>query len=223
MRILSIGLTQKMINDLSRRSDYIIDECLDLEDSYNYMISRDYDMFLIQYDEHLDLDEYERYVAKMSKKLRIPFVILSKDKSKETEIRFLKCGADDFIKKPFDIDIILLRLKTRLKQPIDDTISIGAFTIDKFSQKVKYGNKELDIKGKPFSILSYLALNQNRVISKDTILNAIWEEPEYVSPNVVEVSINNIRDKLDKKVGKNFIETIRRRGYKFCYTHHDIA
>jgi len=223
MRILSIGLTQKTINDLNRKSDYIIDECIDIEDSYNYMISRDYDLFLIQYDESLSMDEYERYVSKMSKKLRIPFVILSKDKTKDTEIRFLKCGADDFIKKPFDIDIVLLRIKTRLKQPIDDTISIGAFTIDKFSQKVKYNNKELDIKGKPFSILSYLALNQNRVISKDTILNAIWEEPEYVSPNVVEVSINNIRDKLDKKVGKNFIETIRRRGYKFCYTHHDIA
>jgi len=65
--------------------------------------------------------------------------------------------------------------------------------------------------------LAYLALREDRVFSKDEIINALWEEPEYVSDNTVEVAINQIRQKMDKPLNITTIETVRRRGYRFCF------
>ena len=63
----------------------------------------------------------------------------------------------------------------------------------------------------------HLARYPNQVISKEQLLDAIWEEPELVTPNVIEVAVNQIRQKVDKVFKIDTIQTIRRRGYKFCY------
>ncbi len=65
--------------------------------------------------------------------------------------------------------------------------------------------------------MTHLARHRDQIVSKELILDAIWEEPELVTPNVIEVAIDQIRQKMDKPLGISTIETIRRRGYRFCY------
>jgi len=81
----------------------------------------------------------------------------------------------------------------------------------------KYNSKLLVLKGKPFEVLTHLARHRDQIVSKEQLLDAIWEEPELVTPNVIEVAINQIRQKMDKPLNIATIETIRRRGYRFCY------
>ena len=81
----------------------------------------------------------------------------------------------------------------------------------------EYDEKIISLNGKTFDILAYLALRKQRVFSKDEIINALWEEPEYVSDNTVEVAINQIRKRLKNILGFQVIHTVRRRGYKFAY------
>jgi len=62
-----------------------------------------------------------------------------------------------------------------------------------------------------------LAIHSDQIVSKEQLLDAIWDEPELVTPNVIEVAINQIRQKMDKPLKISTIETVRRRGYRFCY------
>jgi DNA-binding response OmpR family regulator len=96
-------------------------------------------------------------------------------------------------------------------------IDVGKLVIDIANKKIEYDDKIVSLNGKTFDILAYLALREDRVFSKDEIINALWEEPEYVSDNTVEVAINQIRKRLKSILGFQVIHTVRRRGYKFSY------
>ena len=96
-------------------------------------------------------------------------------------------------------------------------IKIKDLIIVKDEEKVIYKDKETYLKGKAFEVFTHLARYPNQVISKEQLLDAIWEEPELVTPNVIEVAINQIRQKMDKPLQITTIETVRRRGYRFCF------
>ncbi len=148
---------------------------------------------------------------------RTAVVIISARDDKESEIEALKSGADDFIKKPFDFDILLARIEARLRFGGTNVIEIDDLVINPDEEKIEYAGEEIELKGKPFEVLTHLARHRDQIVSKEQLLDAIWEEPELVTPNVIEVAINQIRQKMDKPLNISTIETIRRRGYRFCY------
>jgi two-component system OmpR family response regulator len=221
MRILSVGVDEELSRSLASSLRVIVDDSYDIDDSSNFLRFRNYDLILLDYD--LEYNKAKKFITKISKEYKVPLIILSIIDDKDTEIAFLKAGADDFIKEPFDLDIICARVEAKLRRTIDNRIKIGKLTIDIGEEKTSYRDKEIEIKGKPFDILVYLAEHKNQVISKDRLLNAIWEEPEFITPNDVETSINPNRQKLDNNLGIKCIETIRRRGYKFCYVDKEAS
>ncbi|CAA6805720.1 MAG: Unknown protein [uncultured Campylobacterales bacterium] len=216
MRILSVGLDKELLESLSKNGRYIFDESYNMYDSSNFLIFRSYDLILLSYKS--DFEKTSKFIKNMELKYKTPTIVISSETSKSTEIDFLEEGANDFVKKPFDVDIILSRIDSKLRNHVNNKIYCGEKLVIELDQEsVYFGDKKLDIRGKPFDILVYLIKYKNKVISKDRLLNAIWEEPEYITPNVIETSINAIRQKLDKAIDKKCIETVRRRGYKFCY------
>jgi two-component system OmpR family response regulator len=148
---------------------------------------------------------------------RTAVVLVSARDDKESEIEALRSGADDYIKKPFDFDIMLARIEARLRFGGTNVIEIDDLEINPDEEKIMYKGDEIELKGKPFEVLTHLARHRDQIVSKEQLLDAIWEEPELVTPNVIEVAINQIRQKMDKPLGISTIETIRRRGYRFCY------
>ena len=148
---------------------------------------------------------------------RTSVVVISAKDDKESEIKALKAGADDYIKKPFDFDILVARLEARLRFGGTNVIKIDDLIIDPDEEKITYKNQEIELKGKPFEVLTHLARHSDQIVSKEQLLDAIWEEPELVTPNVIEVAINQIRQKMDKPLNISTIETVRRRGYRFCF------
>ena len=213
MRILSVGLRVDLFRKLKRKVRYIFDEAYDIDDSSNFLIFREYDLILVYLDE--EISDTLKFVKRTVEKYNVPIIVLSTIKDTTTEIMFLRNGAVDYI-TDFDIDIIAARIDSKLRRTVDDKIEIGDMQIDIKREVLIYKGKEItDIRGRPFDILVYLIKHKNQVVSKDKLLNAIWEEPEYITPNVIETSINSIRQKLDKSIGAKCIETVRRRGYKF--------
>ncbi len=148
---------------------------------------------------------------------RTAVVVLSARDDKDSEIEALRAGADDYIKKPFDFDILLARIEARLRFGGTNVIEIDDLSINPDEEKIMYDGEEIELKGKPFEVLTHLARHRDQIVSKEQLLDAIWEEPELVTPNVIEVAINQIRQKMDKPLNISTIETIRRRGYRFCY------
>ena len=143
-------------------------------------------------------------------------VISAKDEAKD-EVEALKAGADDFLAKPFDFNVLVARIEARLRFGGTNLIEIEDLVINPDEEKITYKGQEIELKGKPFEVLTHLARHRDQIVSKEQLLDAIWEEPELVTPNVIEVAINQIRQKMDKPLNIATIETVRRRGYRFCY------
>ena len=144
-------------------------------------------------------------------------IVLSARDDNESEVEALRAGADDYIRKPFDFDVLVARIEARLRFGGSNIIEIEDLTINPEEEKIIYKEKEIELKGKPFEVLTHLARHRDQIVSKEQLLDAIWEEPELVTPNVIEVAINQIRQKMDKPLHITTIETVRRRGYRFCF------
>jgi two-component system OmpR family response regulator len=195
---------------------YQVDAAENFKDAMYFIEIRSYDLVLTDWMLP-DGDGIELTKKVKEKSSRTAVVVLSARDDKESEIEALKNSADDYIKKPFDFDILLARIETRLRFGGTNIIKIGDLGINPDEEKITYKGEEVELKGKPFEVLTHLARHEDQIVSKEQLLDAIWEEPELVTPNVIEVAINQIRQKMDKPLGISTIETIRRRGYRFCY------
>ena len=195
---------------------YQTDNSESFKDAEYYIGIRNYDLVLTDWMLP-DGSGLELINLIKQKSPRTSVVVISAKDDKESEIKALKAGADDYIKKPFDFDILVARLEARLRFGGTNVIKIDDLTIDPDEEKITYKNQEIELKGKPFEVLTHLARHSDQIVSKEQLLDAIWEEPELVTPNVIEVAINQIRQKMDKPLNISTIETVRRRGYRFCF------
>jgi two-component system OmpR family response regulator len=195
---------------------YQVDVAENFKDAEYFIDIRNYDLVLTDWMLP-DGDGLELTKIVKNRSARTSVVVVSARDDKESEIKALKIGADDYIKKPFDFDVLLARIECRLRFGGTSTIMIDALAINPDEEKIMYDGVEIELKGKPFEVLTHLARHRDQIVSKEQLLDAIWEEPELVTPNVIEVAINQIRQKMDKPLNISTIETIRRRGYRFCY------
>lgn len=219
MRILIIEDDAHLTKELSQALNaggYQTDIAENLKDGGYYISIRNYDLVLSGwlFTDGMGLEVLEQVKERNP---RTPVVMISNKPDGESEIQAFQSGADDFLSKPLNIQPLVARLKTRLKVWDTSVIQIEELNINPDEEKVVYKGREVDVKGKPFEVLIYLARHRDQVVSKEQLLDAIWEEPELVTPNVIEVAINQIRQKMDKPLGISTIETVRRRGYRFCY------
>ena len=219
MRVLiiedEVGLG-KTLSQLLTENGYQCDVAENLGDAKYYLDIRNYDLVLLGWakvngnDIGLISD-----IKKDAHKTSV--IVLSEREDKESEIEALRAGADDFIRKPLDNDILLVRIEAKLRFGASNIIEIEDLIINPEEEKIIYQGEEIELKGKPFEVLTHLAMHKDQIVSKEQLLDAIWEEPELVTPNVIEVAINQIRQKMDKPLDITTIETVRRRGYRFCF------
>ena len=195
---------------------YQTDTSESFKDAEYYIGIRNYDQVLTDWM-LADGNGSDLIALVKQKSARTSVVVLSAKDDKESEIKALRAGADDFIKKPFDFDVLVARLEARLRFGGSNIIKIDDLIIDPDEEKITYLGQEIELKGKPFEVLTHLARHSDQIVSKEQLLDAIWEEPELVTPNVIEVAINQIRQKMDKPLNISTIETVRRRGYRFCF------
>ena len=221
MRILVIeennSLNTKLV-DFLNQSGYQTDSSENFKDGEYFVGIRNYDLVIASWT--LPDGEGSELIGVVKQKSpRTIMIVLSSKNDKHSEIKALKIGADDFIKKPFDLDVLLARIQARLRIDGSNVIKVGDLTISPDEEKIIYKGHEIELKGKPFEVLTHLARHSDQIVSKEQLLDAIWEEPELVTPNVIEVAINQIRQKLDKPLNISTIETVRRRGYRFCFSN----
>ncbi len=219
MRILAIGFSDSYIKELQVELEKyficIIDDAKDLYDATNFTDFRHYELIIIV-DEGVKYS-LEKYVNDVKKKKSETKIIILTDEI-SNQINLYSLGIDDVMCHETDMpDLLAARVLANMRNLFGTRIDIGKLVIDITNKKIKYDAKIVSLNGKTFDILAYLALRKQRVFSKDEIINALWEEPEYVSDNTVEVAINQIRKRLTSILGFQVIHTVRRRGYKFSY------
>ncbi len=219
MRILIIEdeiTLNKTLAEGLKEFGYQSDVVETLKDGEYYLDIRNYDLILMDWmlPDGNSVDIIPDIKRKTPKTV---VVVLSARDDYESEIQALRSGADDYIRKPFEFDVLIARIEARLRFGGSNIIEIDDLIINPEEEKIIYKEKEIELKGKPFEVLTHLARHHDQIVSKEQLLDAIWEEPELVTPNVIEVAINQIRQKMDKPLGITTIETVRRRGYRFCF------
>jgi len=217
MRVLTIGFSEEFAKEVEKEiSNYficILDSAEDIYDATNFTYFRHYELILVV-DENMKY-AMERFVKEIKqKKPDTKVIVITKDPKKQEE--FFNLKVDDVLFNHTDqADLIAARVLANMRNLYGTKIEVGKMTIDIAKKRIEYDDKIVSLNGKTFDILVYLALRNQRVFSKDEIINALWEEPEYVSDNTVEVAINQIRKRLKSILGFQVIHTVRRRGYKF--------
>ena len=220
MRILVIEYNEKLGKELEEKlleEGYQVDLAFNRDDAYYYIDIRNYDLVLLSWTMDEDIAKVGIISSIKNEVNKSSVIVLSERTDKESEIYALRSGADDFIQKPLDYDILIVRIEAKLRFGVSNIIEIDELTINPEEEKIIYQGNEIELKGKPFEVLTHLAMHRDQIVSKEQLLDAIWEEPELVTPNVIEVAINQIRQKMDKPLGITTIETVRRRGYRFCF------
>jgi two-component system alkaline phosphatase synthesis response regulator PhoP len=166
--------------------------------------------------------EVIRELKKDKSTASIPVLLLTAKGSETDEIVGLEVGADDYIVKPVKIGKIIARVHAALRRkeqasreaaPQLDIIKIKDLEINISSYTVKIGNKKLVLPRKEFETLVYLLRNRGRVLSRESILNAVWGENIHVVDRTVDVHIRKIREKLGDYA--EYIETVPGVGYRF--------
>jgi len=219
MRVLAVGLSEDFVKDVEKSFDKdffcIIDTAEDTYDATNFTDFRYYELVIINQAEiTLSFKRFLSEVRRKNKETKI--IILNEDE--KMQIEFFKFGVSDVVYSHVNSPRLLaVRIQSNMRELFEKRISIKSLTIDIPAKEVTGNSKHISLNGKTFDILAYLALRKHRVFSKDEIINALWDEPEYVSDNTVEVAINQIRKRLKSAVGSQVIHTVRRRGYKFSY------
>lgn len=219
MRILTVGFNDEYVKELEKELDQyficIVDNAKDMYDATNFTDFRHYELVIIV-DEGVKFS-LERYVNEVKKKKSETKIIILTSNIR-AQSSFFELGVDDVVYNHCEHpDLIAARVLSNMRHLFGTHVNIEKLVIDIANKKIEYDEKIVSLNGKTFDILAYLALRKQRVFSKDEIINALWDEPEYVSDNTVEVAINQIRKRLKSILGFQVIHTVRRRGYKFSY------
>ncbi|MFD2600477.1 MULTISPECIES: response regulator transcription factor [Flavobacterium] len=148
----------------------------------------------------------------------VPVLMLTALDSSENIVTGLNAGADDYMAKPFKFSELEARInalarRAQQKQTPPETITIEDLEIDRIAKTVKRGNDNILLTAKEFRLLYYLAKNSGIILSREQILDNVWNINFDMNTNVVDVYINYLRKKIDKPYDTKLIHTIKGLGY----------
>ncbi len=217
MRILLIEDEKKLNLGIKRgleREGYSVDSAFDGEQGEMLAEDQAYDLIL------LDILLPKRNGVAVCQNLRnnkvtTPILLLTAKDAWEDKVLGLDSGADDYLVKPFKFEELLARMRALLRRPASPLSSILIFqgiVLNTITRTVTVQNKPIILTLKEFSLLEYLMRNENRVVTREQILDHVWDLSFTSFANVVDVHIKNIRKKLgiDHAI---FLKTIRGIGY----------
>jgi DNA-binding response OmpR family regulator len=146
-----------------------------------------------------------------------PILVATGEKDPTHCIRLLDCGADDYITKPYNIDVLQARIRALLRRNLplsyNAVTQFGELTLDTQTRQAHRSGKYLDLRKKEFDILEYLLQNRGHVVTRTMIHDHVWESDQEAWNNTVDVHIKYLRDKVDKPFAEPLIKTVYGVGY----------
>lgn len=151
------------------------------------------------------------------KQSNIPIIIVTSRDSEIDELMSMNLGADDFITKPYNTQILLARISSLLKRTYhseaSNLITHNDVTLNLSAGKISFNEKEAELTKNEMKILHLLMASRGSIVSRDEIMNALWQSDEFVDDNTLTVNVNRLRKKLEEIGVKDFLKTKRGQGY----------
>ena len=164
----------------------------------------------------------EEFIAQMRQKKTMPIIVLSAKAGVESRVNVLKLGADDFIPKPFDNSEVLARVEAQLRRYRQfsggggekQVLTCGDLVLDRESVTVTAGGKPVALTAREFDILALLMSHPKKVFTREQLYEQVWGGEYFGDDNTVNVHISNLRSKLAKVSGGEYIKTVWGIGFK---------
>ena len=207
---------RKLIKDFLQAKGYTILEAEDGEKALEVFSQNKNKIDLILLDVMMPKLDGWSVLRQIRQESKVPIIMLTARGEEQDELFGFELGVDEYISKPFSPKILVARVEAILKRANQDTKEIkeyGGIEIDKEGRTVKVDGKTLELSLREYELLVYLVENANIALSRDKILNNVWNYDYYGDSRTIDSHIKKIRHKLGKK-GK-YIQTMRGVGYKF--------
>ncbi len=195
----------------------------------NSYITKDFNNIIDQFNEYqpdlvlldINLPVYDGYfwnqeIRKISK---TPIIIISSRNSNMDQIMAMNMGADDFVEKPFSVDILVAKINALLRRTYDftkaasDVIEHNGLKLNLSSGSVQIGDDKIDLSKNEYKLLQRLLKDQGTIVTREQLLNFMWDDERFVDDNTLTVNINRLRGKIEKYGLKNYIVTKVGQGY----------
>ncbi len=207
---------RKLVKDFLVKDGFIVIEAEDGEDAYNKFISTN-DISLIIMDVMMPKMNGYEVSAEIRKISKVPIIMLTAKSEEKDELKGYEVGIDEYITKPFSPKILVARVEAVLRRSSvssdEALLKAGSITIDISAHIVKVDDQPIELSFKEFELLEYFIRNQGVALSREKILNNVWNYDYYGDARTIDTHVKKLRAKLGDK--GDYIKTIWALGYKF--------
>lgn len=209
-----------ILQSFLEQNGYIVWTALDGHTATLQIAEREYDLILM--DLMLPFKRGERLIRELRETSQTPVIVLSAKTMLETKLEVLRLGADDYILKPFDLEEVLVRMEVVLRRSgtmdADDrkgeVLCCGKLMYSLTENKVIYEGQDINLTAKELHLLKLFLENPGKVYTKANLYESVWNDVYYYEDNTINVHISNLRNKLKKATGQEFVETVWGIGYR---------
>lgn len=191
-------------------SEFYQVECIDdFSQTFEFILSFKPDLIIL--DLNLPIFDGHFILEKIRSTSNVPIIVVTSKDTTSDELLAMKLGADDYVHKPYHLQILHSRIENLLKRCYNTSniLTINNYSLDYGKNELKYQENIVPITNTESKILYYLFKNKNKLISKNKIMKYLWDSDLFIDENALAVNISRIR----KKLPTNLIQTVRNVGY----------
>lgn len=207
---------RKLVSDFLTRKGYEVIEAGDGEEAIDKFYE-DKDIALVILDVMMPKMNGWDACKEIRKNSNVPIIMLTAKSDEASELNGFDCGADEYISKPFSPKILTARVEALIRRSysIDSSeiINVGGIIINKAAHIVKINDEEIELSFKEFELLTYFVDNKGIALSREKILNNVWNYDYFGDARTIDTHVKKLRKKLGDK--GDYIKTIWGMGYKF--------
>ena len=208
---------RKLVKDFLAQKQYKVLEAADGEEALTVFEENQNKINLILLDVMMPKLDGWSVLRQIRQKSKVPIIMLTAKGEEMDELQGFECGADEYIAKPFSPKILTARVDAIIRRAYgvdsNEIIEIGGITIDKAAHIVKIDGEEIELSYKEFELLTYFIENKGIALSREKILNNVWNYDYYGDARTIDTHVKKLRKKMGEK--GDYIKTIWGMGYKF--------
>jgi DNA-binding response OmpR family regulator len=216
-----------LLKNFLQENDFEVDVAYDGNAASDYIQTGKYDIILM--DMMLPYKSGDVLIKELrdssdKEKKRTPVIVISAKTMKDTRLEVLRMGADDYIIKPFDLDEVLVRIEVVMRRAGDvrdedgeassEVLSYAGIVLNKELNFVMFKDSSIKLTAKEMQLLELFLKNPKKTFTKANLYETVWQDEYIYDDNTINVHMSNLRSKLKKASGTEFIETVWGIGYK---------
>ncbi len=206
---------RKLISDFLKIKEFTVVEAANGEEAIDIFFS-DKDISLVILDVMMPKMDGWEVLKSIREHSKVPVIMLTARSEEQDELKGFEYGADEYISKPFSPKILVARVEAILRRSginQEETLDIGGILVDKSAHSVKVDGKELELSFKEYELLLYFIENKDIALSREKILNNVWNYDYFGDARTIDTHVKKLRAKLGDK--GDYIKTVWGMGYKF--------